>query len=43
MFRVKENELIIIKSRVKSCFDFNAIVYKLIFNNNAFNFKKHLF
>ena len=39
MFRVKKN-VIIIKFRVKFCFDFNAIVYKFIFNNNVFNLKK---
>ena len=40
MFRVKENELIIIKFRVKFYFSLNAIVYKFIFNNNAFNLKR---
>ena len=41
MFRVKKN-VIIIKFRVKSYFDFNvfnfiAIAYKIVLNNNTFN------
>ena len=40
MLRVKKNELTIVKFRVRLCFEFNAIAYKLIFNNNAFNLKK---